>query len=64
MCGRQHDKPLGDYVPAQLLFLPEPHEVMTVVWFVIVTTICAAIGIFMWRFDRYLEKLTGPWISN
>jgi hypothetical protein len=35
-----------------------------VVWFVIVPFIFAAAGIFMWRFERYLEKLTGPWISN
>jgi hypothetical protein len=34
------------------------------VWFFMFPIICAAVAIFMWRFERYLEKLTGPWISD
>ena len=34
------------------------------VWFIAFPIICAAVAIFMWRLERHLEELTGPWISD
>jgi hypothetical protein len=33
-------------------------------WLIAFPIICAAGFIFMRRFERHLEKLTGPWISD
>jgi hypothetical protein len=32
------------------------------VWFITFALICAAGAIFVQRFEKYLEELTGPWI--
>jgi hypothetical protein len=35
------------------------------IWLLAFPIICAAAAaIFIWRFERYLEKLTGPWIPD
>jgi hypothetical protein len=33
-------------------------------WFLAFPIICVVVAAFMWRFQRHLEKLTGPWISD
>ena len=50
------------YSAWRLCFL-EAHEVI-MVWFFMFPIICAAVAIFMWRFERHLDELTGPWISD
>jgi len=34
------------------------------VWFLALPIICIAAAAFMWRFERHLEELTGPWIPD
>jgi hypothetical protein len=45
------------------LFSFEGHEVI-MVWFLALLIICVAAAAFMWRFERHLVDLTGPWISD
>jgi hypothetical protein len=45
------------------LFDFEGHEVI-MVWFLALPIICIAAAVFMRRFERHLENLTGPWISR
>jgi hypothetical protein len=33
-------------------------------WLITFPIVFAAVAIFMWRFQRYLEKLTGPWFPD
>jgi hypothetical protein len=34
------------------------------IWLLALPIICLAAAVFMWRFERYLEQLSGPWISD
>jgi hypothetical protein len=34
------------------------------VWLLALPIICLAAAVFMWRFERYLGQLTGPWIIS
>jgi hypothetical protein len=34
------------------------------VWSITFALISAAGAIFLWRFEKYLEKLSGPWIAE
>jgi len=45
------------------LFPFEEREVI-MVWFLALPIICVAAAAFMWRFERHLEELTGPWIPD
>jgi hypothetical protein len=33
-------------------------------WFLAFAITCIALATVMWRFERHLEKLTGPWILD
>jgi hypothetical protein len=35
--------------------------ILRVNWFVVFPIIFAAVALFMWRLQRHLEKMTGPW---
>jgi hypothetical protein len=35
---------------------------LRMVWFLTLPLICAAAAIFIWRFEKHLEELTGPWL--
>jgi hypothetical protein len=49
--------PLGGFV------IQKGAEVV-MMWFLALPIICLAVAAFMWRFERHLEELTGPWISD
>jgi hypothetical protein len=76
-CVDRHHSETIDYRPASFrsglaaawrapLDLQEVHWVsnwaVIMVWFITFALICAAGAIFLWRFEKYLEELTGPWI--
>jgi hypothetical protein len=55
-------KPSGDYIPLGGFVFEECDAIM--VWLLAIPIICLTAAVFMWRFERHLEQLTGPWISD
>jgi hypothetical protein len=47
-----------------VLFLFKGDMRVVMIWFLVLPIICLALATFMWRFERHLERLTGPWISG
>jgi hypothetical protein len=62
MSGPIVAKPSGDYIPLGGFVSFEERDIM--VWLLALPITCLAVAVFMWRFERYLEQLTGPWISD
>jgi hypothetical protein len=62
MSGPTMAKPSGDYIPLGGFVSFEDCDIM--VWLLALPITCLAVAVFMWRFEWYLEQLTGPWISD
>jgi hypothetical protein len=61
--GPTSAKPSGVIFRLAALFSCEEQDV-NMLWFLAFPIICLALAAFMWRFERHLHKLTGPWISD
>jgi hypothetical protein len=61
---RRHPRPLSAIILrlAALFFIEECGIKM--VWLLALPIICLAAAVFLWRFERHLEQLVGPWISD
>jgi hypothetical protein len=55
-------KPSGNHIALGGFVSFEEFDIM--VWLLALPITCLAVAVFMWRFERYLEQLTGPWISD
>jgi hypothetical protein len=62
--GRTLGKAVRRSYSAWRLCFPFEEREVIMVWFLALPIICVAAAAFMWRFERHLEELTGPWIPD